>query len=70
MFSIKIIKNSHGGDSIEEITYANNTLKEANEEIHELFESDKETIHSFLKDMKIYLENPNDERLSFNKDVF
>ena len=70
MFSIKIIKNSHGGDSIEEITYANNTLKEANEEIHELFESDKETIYSFVDDMKIYIDNPNNKNLSFNKDIF
>jgi len=58
------------GNSQKELDYANNTLKEADDEIHELFESDKETIYSFVDDMKIYIDNPNNKNLSFNKDIF
>ena len=58
------------GDSIEEINYAKETLFEANKEIKELFESDKESINSFLNDIEIYFNEPNNEKLSFCKDVF
>ena len=58
------------GNSIEELTYAENTLEEGIKELDSIFNKELETVNKFLNDIQIYLNNPNDESISYLSKVF
>ena len=58
------------GNSIEEITYAINTLDDAKNDILSILESDKITIDNFLNDLLLYFNDKNSEKLVYCFDKY
>jgi hypothetical protein len=58
------------GNSIEEITYAENTLEEGINELDLIFNYELEMVNVFLNDMQTYINNVNDEYISYLSKVF
>jgi hypothetical protein len=58
------------GNSIKELTYAENTLEEGIKELDLIFNQELEMVHIFLNDMQTYINNVNDESISYLPKVF